>query len=352
MRDLTASSAQVVGTPPAFTTVRTPSVLAQAHLLEPTRPRHETFRPPPACRVERQADPTMKKVVDELQILEQNRRFHDEVEADHYDQRMGVSHDDASCAKIVDELERVLGGLLPRTGRLIDVASGTGNLAIKLARTGSYDEVVAVDISIRSLEVARRSAAQVGREITIVQSDMKRLPFEDNSFDVLVGCAFLHHLAFPVEFMSEVRRVLKPGCPFVIIGEGTRFFARALPLVKGPMLLANRCVKALRKSDAATYKWEHDAIDVHDFTMADAEQLVAGFDDARIVTEGFAGPLIEQGLLAPIRYFLPSTRGVIGGVLNASERVMMASDRVLFNRMVPRAMRTTLKISGRKPRLA
>ena len=290
----------------------------------------------------------MKKSVDEARILEQNRRFHDEVEADHYDARMGVRHDDARCAEIINELEHVLGGPLPRTGRVVDVASGTGNLAIKLARTGSYDEVVAVDISIRSLEVAQRTARQIGRDLTIVQSDMKRLPFEDDSFDLLVGCAFLHHLAYPVEFMSEVRRVLKPGCPFVIIGEGTDFFARALPVVKAPVLLANRAIKAIRRSDAATFKWEHDNIDVHDFTMKDARQLVEGFDAPRIVTQGFAGPLTDQGVLAPIRFFM-NDRGVLGSVLNATDRAMKASDRVVFDRILPRGMRASLKISGRKP---
>ena len=56
----------------------------------------------------------MKTTVDEFQILEQNRRIHDEVEAEIYDQRMGVKHDDASCATTIAELERVLGGPLPK----------------------------------------------------------------------------------------------------------------------------------------------------------------------------------------------------------------------------------------------
>lgn len=291
----------------------------------------------------------MKRNVDESQILDQNRRFHDQVESEVYDQRMRVLHDDDSVSRTIDELERVLGEKLPRGGRVIDVASGTGNLAVKLARTGFYDEVVAVDISIKSLEVGKASARQHGRDLTIVESDMKRLPFDDNSFDFLVGCAFLHHLAYPVEFMTEVRRVLKPGCPFVIIGEGTHFFHLALPVVKGPAILLNKAVKAAKKSDDATYKWEHDAIDVHDFTMKDARDLVAGFDNTRIVTEGFAGPLINQGLLSPIRY-LTGNKGVLGSILDATDKVLAASDKVVFNHVLPKGMRASLKISGRKPR--
>lgn len=293
----------------------------------------------------------MKRVVDEIQILDQNRRFHDQVEAEVYDQRMRVQHDDENMAITLGELERVLGRPLPRGGRVADLASGTGNLAVKLARSGHYDEVVAVDISVKSLEVAKSSAAAFGAELTTVESDMKRLPFEDDSFDFVVGCAFLHHLAYPVEFMSEVRRILKPGCPFVIIGEGTYFFHRALPFVKGPAILMNKVVRAARKSDDATYKWEHDAIDVHDFTMKDASELVAGFDDARIVTEGFASPLINQGLLSPIRY-LTGNKGMLGKVLDMTDRVLHASDKAVFNRVLPKGMRASLKLSGVKPRAA
>ncbi len=290
----------------------------------------------------------MKRVVDEAQILDQNRRFHDQVEAEVYDQRMRVQHDDEHMALTIAELERVLGRPLPRGGRVADVASGTGNLAVKLARTGYYDEVVAVDISVKSLEVAQRSAAAFGADLTIVESDMKKLPFDGNSFDFIVGCAFLHHLAYPVAFMSEIRRVLKPGCPFVIIGEGTNFFHRALPFVKGPAILLNKVVKAAKKSDEATYKWEHGSIDVHDFTMNDARELVAGFDNARIVTEGFASPLINQGLLSPIRY-LSGNKGMLGKVLDLTDRLLHASDKAVFNRLLPMGMRASLKISGSKP---
>ena len=64
-------------------------------------------------------------------ILDLNRRFHDEVEAETYDARMGTSHDIVSCEHMIQELETVLGSKLPRGGRVVDAACGTGNVAIK-----------------------------------------------------------------------------------------------------------------------------------------------------------------------------------------------------------------------------
>ena len=56
-----------------------------------------------------------------------------------------------------------------------------------------------------------------------IESDMMRLPFPDGSVDYVVGCAFLHHLPHPAGFMGEVKRVLRPGGTFVIIGEPSGF---------------------------------------------------------------------------------------------------------------------------------
>src|SRR5262249_51530333 len=244
----------------------------------------------------------MRTDVDEKLILDLNRRFHDEFEASNYDQRMAVSHDEASVERMVAELERVLGRPLPR-GRVLDVGSGTGNVAVKLAATHRYEAVVATDISRRSLDMAQQSARVLGCDLEIVESDMSRLPFADNSFDLVVGCAFLHHLPDPVRFMKEVRRVLKPGCPFVFIGEPTSFGMSVTNFVKSPLVLLNHFFRRTRGKDQP-FRWEHDNIDVHTFTKRDAQAMLDGFENRRVVTEGFALPIFDQGLFTPIRTVL------------------------------------------------
>jgi SAM-dependent methyltransferase len=290
----------------------------------------------------------MRTDVDPRYVLDLNRRFHDDVEAATYDQRMGVIHDADAIERTVAELEHVLGAPLPRSGKVVDVASGTGNIAVKLALTGWYDEVIAVDISTRSLDVAKNVARSLGKDLTIVESDMVTLPFASNSVDFIVGCAFLHHLPDPVAFMSEVNRVLKPGAAFVIIGEPTHFGMNAINIVKFPLVLANRVQEGMKGPGKSMFRWDHDNIDVHDFSQGDARRLLNGFTEARIVTQGFAEPIIDQGILAPVRLVLGDAAWV-NRTMNAFRRMLAAMDRFVFNRVLPHGMKVSLKISGKKP---
>src|SRR5215471_10186735 len=110
----------------------------------------------------------MKANVDVARVHAENRRFHDEVEADVYDQRMGISYDAEATARILSELEEVLGEPLPG-GTVVDVGSGTGHVAVKLAKTGRFGRVVATDISSRMLACARKNAADAGCTIETVE---------------------------------------------------------------------------------------------------------------------------------------------------------------------------------------
>ena len=68
--------------------------------------------------------------------------------------------------------------------RVLDVACGTGNLAIPAARTDAT--VTGVDIATNLLEQARARAAAEGLKIQFDEGDAERLPYEDGSFDVVV----------------------------------------------------------------------------------------------------------------------------------------------------------------------
>jgi len=68
---------------------------------------------------------------------------------------------------------------------VLDVACGTGNAALRAAQAGG--RVVGVDLTPELFEAARRLAADAGVEIDWVQGDAEELPFEDESFDVVVS---------------------------------------------------------------------------------------------------------------------------------------------------------------------
>jgi SAM-dependent methyltransferase len=92
---------------------------------------------------------------------------------------------------------------------VIDVACGTGNVAIPAAAAGAH--VTGVDLTPRMLEVARKRAADAGVEVEWTEGDAEDLPFEDGRADVVVssfGCMFAprHEVV-----ADELARVLRPG---------------------------------------------------------------------------------------------------------------------------------------------
>ena len=78
--------------------------------------------------------------------------------------------------------------------RVLDVAAGTGNASIPAARAGA--DVTASDLTPELLDAGRRRAQAAGVAITWVQADAEDLPFDDESFDVVIssiGAMFAPH---------------------------------------------------------------------------------------------------------------------------------------------------------------
>ena len=95
-------------------------------------------------------------------------------------------------------------GVRPGT-RVLDVASGPGCLAARAARRGAT--VVGVDIDPNMVELASRRHPQ----LRFLQADAAALPFEDGSFDAVVGNFLVQHLRSPRQAIAELVRVLAPG---------------------------------------------------------------------------------------------------------------------------------------------
>jgi ubiquinone/menaquinone biosynthesis C-methylase UbiE len=289
----------------------------------------------------------MKVDVDVAQVLESNRRFHDEVEAPGYDQRMDVRHDSEATYRMLAELERVLGEDLPG-GAVLDVGTGTGHVAIKLAKSKRFTRVLAADISAAMLARARENADAQGCTIETVESDMLRLPFEDGTLDAVVGCAVLHHLPDPPAFLREVLRVLKPGAPCIFIGDPSTWGNRVVETLKLPLVVAGRALKKLRGTKRESWKYQH--IDVHTFTVREVRAMTSGFEHVRIVPEGFLEPMLDGSILTAVREVLGSVPGVTPTV-SAARASLRWLDRSFFDRAVPGDLCGNLKFSARRPSL-
>ena len=109
---------------------------------------------------------------------------------------------------------RFLALVAPAEGeRCLDLATGTGDLAIMMAQVQPGMHVVGLDLSREMLAVAERKIASVGLagRVYVVEGNALALPFPDASFD-LVTCGFgLRNFPDLPQALREMRRVLRPG---------------------------------------------------------------------------------------------------------------------------------------------
>ncbi len=89
--------------------------------------------------------------------------------------------------------------------RVLDVGTGSGRHAREAAELGA--EVVAVDLG-EAIEVARRNLPP---EVLTVQADAEQLPFEPESFDMVMSIGVLHHLHDPAAALRSIARYVRPG---------------------------------------------------------------------------------------------------------------------------------------------
>jgi ubiquinone/menaquinone biosynthesis C-methylase UbiE len=98
---------------------------------------------------------------------------------------------------------------------VLEVAPGPGFLAIELARLGPF-RIVGMDISRSFVRIATDNAARAGVEVTFRQGNASAMPFESDSFDLVYCRAAFKNFSQPVEAISEMYRVLRPGGEAVI----------------------------------------------------------------------------------------------------------------------------------------
>ncbi len=102
---------------------------------------------------------------------------------------------------------------------LLDIATGTGDLAIQFAEKTDIDRVVGLDLSEGMLSVARKKAAKskFQERLEFIQGDSEALPFDDGTFDAITVSFGIRNFEDLEQGLSEIRRTLSPGGQLVIL---------------------------------------------------------------------------------------------------------------------------------------
>lgn len=184
--------------------------------------------------------------------------------------------------------KRRLVGLLalPRGGRALDLATGTGDIArLMAAEVGPDGQVEALDFSAGMLAVARERGQVAGcAPIRYLQGDMLALPYENASFDAVTVGFGLRNVADLDQALREIARVLKPGGRGASLDTGTPPWA---PVRLGVGLFNHTVIptlgKLLAKGDEA-YRYLPASADHFPAQPELAERFeAAGLGGARVV---------------------------------------------------------------------
>jgi SAM-dependent methyltransferase len=253
----------------------------------------------------------------------------------------------------------------PRPGpyaHSLEIGAGTGYFTLNLLQTGVVREATCTDISPGMLATLEANAETLGLDVTTAAADAAELPFDDESFDLVLGHAVLHHLPDLDRAFAEFHRVLKPGGTLFFAGEPSRSGDRLAAVPKRTAWrlapLWRRAVKARpapAPDDAGEEAAEHAleaVVDVHAFVPGDLERPAehAGFTDVRVRGEelvanwfGWFNRTLEASADprdVPWGWIQYAYRGYI-----ALQRV----DRTLLEPRLPPRLFYNLMLAARKP---
>jgi SAM-dependent methyltransferase len=193
----------------------------------------------------------MEALLSADEIRDVNTRYHD-VAADSYDAKWGIDFGEIGQGQVIGKLRKLLGSELDRGyDRSLEIGAGTGYFSLNLLQAGVVSEATCTDISPGMVTTLARNAQRLGLQVKAARADAESLPFSDESFDLVLGHAVLHHLPNLRRAFAEFHRVLRPGGRIVFAGEPSRLGDRIASLPKrGARALAPTWRRLLRARPA------------------------------------------------------------------------------------------------------
>ncbi len=300
----------------------------------------------------------MPPALSAAELRDANTRYHD-VAAEHYDSKWGIDFGELGLSQVTAKVRKALGHEPGHWRRSLEIGSGTGYFTLNLMRAGLIGEATCSDISPGMLETLRANAERLGLEVHTEPADAERLPFADESFDLVLGHAVLHHIPDLPRAFAEFERVLAPGGTVLFAGEPSRYGDR---LARVPKRFATTVAPLWRRAIGAgpappADGGEPDAalegvVDIHAFAPAELSRVAraAGLQDVRVTGEellanwfGWANRTLEATADpddVPWAWRLYAYRGYL---------LLQELDRRLLESRLPPAIFYNLMLAAHKP---
>jgi ubiquinone/menaquinone biosynthesis C-methylase UbiE len=291
--------------------------------------------------------------------------YHD-WEAESYDDKWSISYD----KRCVDYARDLFDATVPYEDvrglpydQALELGCGSGFFLLNLIQAGVARRGSVTDLSPGMVKVAVRNGEALGLDIDGRVADAEGIPYDDNSFDLVVGHAVLHHIPDVELSLREVVRVLKPGGRFVFAGEPTNAgesYARPLSTLTWRVVTNVTRLPGLtgwRRPQAELDESSRAAaleaiVDLHTFDPSDLEQMAtaAGAVEVDSVTTEFTAAMLGW----PLRTFeaaVPPGRLGWGWAKFAftSWTTLSWVDANVWSRIVPKGWFYNVMVTGVKP---
>ncbi|HXR28692.1 MAG TPA: class I SAM-dependent methyltransferase [Solirubrobacteraceae bacterium] len=291
------------------------------------------------------------------EIRDANTRYHD-VAADHYDAKWGIDFGEIGQEQVVAKVRKALGREPEHFARSLEIGSGTGYFTLNLMRAGLIGRATCSDISPGMLQKLQANAQRLGLAVQTRPADAERLPFADESFELVFGHAVLHHIPDLPRAFAEFERVLAPGGTLLFAGEPSRY---GDVLARVPKRFASAVAPLWRRALGAGSAPDTDGqrpeaalegvVDVHAFAPAELADAArgAGLQDVRVAGEellanwfGWTNRTLEATAdpeQVPWAWRMYAYRGYL---------LLQSLDRTLLEPRLPPAIFYNLMLAARK----
>jgi SAM-dependent methyltransferase len=291
--------------------------------------------------------------------------YHD-WEAESYDDKWSISYDQRCVDYARGRFDSIVPddevGALPYA-RALELGCGTGFFLLNLIQSGVARRGSVTDLSPGMVQVAVRNGQSLGLDIDGRVADAEGIPYGDDTFDLVVGHAVLHHIPNIELTLREVLRVLRPGGRFVFAGEPTTVgdgYARTLSTLTWRLVTSATRLPGLgswrrpqteldESSRAAALE---AVVDLHTFEPDDLEGMAvsAGAVDVKTASEEFSAAMLGW----PVRTFevaVPPGRLGWGWAKFAfrSWTALSWVDANLWRQVVPKGWFYNVLVTGVKP---